>query len=45
MNTFECTECKTQYKSDLPFCKITCPKCGSKHHKLIKIENKNKFKF
>lgn len=45
MNTYECINCKTQYKSDLPVCKLTCPKCSSKNHKLIKIHHKDKFKF
>ncbi len=44
-NTYKCTACETEYKSELPVCRIRCPKCGSNKHKLIKIGNPKDFEF
>lgn len=44
MNQYKCVDCETIYVSEVCACKLQCPKCGSKRHKLIKILTKV-FKF
>lgn len=44
MNLYQCEDCKTKYNSEVRSCKIKCPKCGSKNHRLLQIRVKN-FKF
>lgn len=47
-NKYRCTnkDCGAEYWSTMPVCKLRCPCCNSKHHKLLKIGGDPKdFKF